>query len=82
MIFHTLYKVVEMLNTVIIIKKTKGTYGVLVHVQFQSMGFNGGGGGGIMNMSLNCECTKAERVYCTVWTGSLNQTDTVLSLKG
>ena len=42
MIFHTLYNVVEMLNTVIIINKTKGTYGVLVHVQFQSLGFIGG----------------------------------------
>ena len=42
MIVHTLYNVVEMLSTVIIINKTKGTYSVLVHVQFQSMGFNGG----------------------------------------
>ena len=26
--------------------------------------------------------TEAESVYCMVWTGSLNQTDTILYLKG
>ena len=31
---------------------------------------------------LSVFITKAERVYCAVWTGFLNQTDTVLSVKG
>jgi hypothetical protein len=52
-----------MLNTVIIINKTKGTYGVLVHVQFQSVAFNGGGGGGVINISQNFECLLLKLIF-------------------
>jgi hypothetical protein len=36
----------------------------------------------LYSINLSVFTTEAESVYCAVRTGSLNQTDTVLSLKG